>query len=307
MPASLQMLEQAAYKIAGLKADGGTEMFPALAAALTESWDASFDRQIVFLTDGAVTNEEQMFKLVQDHLGDARLFTVGLGYAPNSWFMRKAAEFGRGIHIQIDNIQLAGAKLQDLFADMAKPAMRNINLNAGAGADTYPRQVPDLFGQRPVIFVSKLSGDETAVTLGGQTADDKFTELSVSRQSSETAAGIAKLWAHSKVEALMDAEVRGMDGAIVREGILDVALTHQIMSPYTSFVAVDKTPVRVREDLLKKAKLQGELAQMASWTKVSTLNTASPMAQNALLGLIGLFLAGFLFVVTRNRKGGAAS
>lgn len=320
MPATLAARKHAAAQIAALRADRGTEMYPALAAAIAQKWDPAFNRQIVFLTDGAVTNEGEMFKLVQDHLGDARLFTVGLGFAPNSWFMRKAAEFGRGIHIQIDNIQLAGIKLEKLFTDMAKPALRNVKLDAGDGADTYPRQMPDLFGQRPVIFVSKLpSGSDAPITLSAQTADDKFTELAVSRQSAMPTSGIGKLWAHQKVEGLMDAKVRGMDADMVREGILDVALTHQIMSPYTSFVAVDKTPIRVRDDLLKKAKLQGAAGKsapsvkasvqedlaLASWTQVPTLNTASPMEQNALFGGLALLLAGFMFLYVR--KGGIAT
>ncbi len=320
VPATSAAREHAAEQIAALRADRGTEMYPALDAALGHQWDPALDRQIVFLTDGAVTNEEELFKLVTDKLGDARLFTVGLGYAPNSWFMRKAAEFGRGIHIQIDNIQLAGAKLEKLFTDMAKPALRNVDLNAGVGADTYPRLVPDLFGQRPVIFVSKLpAGSDAPVTLKAQLADDKFTELEISRQSAAQTSGIGKLWAHQKVEGLLDAKVRGMDADIVREGVLDVALAHQIMSPYTSFVAVDKTPIRVREDLLKKAKLQGAASKsapgakagaqedlaLASWTQVPTLSTASPMELNALFGLLALLLAGFIFIIYR--KGGATS
>ena len=243
-----------------------------------------------------------MFKLVSDHLGDARLFTVGLGYAPNSWFMRKSAEFGRGINIQIDNIQLAREKLGALFGDMAAPTLRNITLSAGPGADIYPRRMPDLFGARPVIFVAKTPDAAAPITLTAQQADDKFTTLAVDRQSAGSAAGIGKLWARQKVEGLMDAELRGMDSEMVRQGIIDVALTHQIMSPYTSFVAVDKTPARVCEDFLKKAKLRAAPAKLASWSKVNTLATATPMAQSALFGLIALLLAGFIFFFYRKGR-----
>ncbi len=57
--------------------------------------------QIVFITDGAVGNEAQLFELIKSQLGNARLFTVGIGSAPNSWFMRKAAELGGGVHVYL--------------------------------------------------------------------------------------------------------------------------------------------------------------------------------------------------------------
>ena len=52
--------------------------------------------------------------------------------------------------------------------------------------------------------------------------------------------GIATLWARDKVAALLDQKVTGRDPKLVREDVLKVALTHKIMSPYTSFVAVEK-------------------------------------------------------------------
>ena len=95
----------------------------------------------------------------------------------------------------------------------------------------------------------------------------------------------------------MDAKVRGMDAEIVREGVLDVALTHQIMSPYTSFVAVDKTPARVQEDFLKKARLSAAAPKMmASAIQVPTLATASPMKQYAIMGILALMLAIFMHI-----------
>ncbi len=41
-------------------------------------------RQVVFLTDGAVGNEDELFQLIRERLGDRRLFTVGIGSAPNA-------------------------------------------------------------------------------------------------------------------------------------------------------------------------------------------------------------------------------
>jgi Ca-activated chloride channel family protein len=82
-----------------LEANGGTEMRPALRLALDSARSESYLRQIVFITDGSVGNEEELYTMIESRLGSARLFTVGIGSAPNSWFMRKAAELGRGTFV----------------------------------------------------------------------------------------------------------------------------------------------------------------------------------------------------------------
>ena len=89
-------ISQATRFVASLEADGGTEMMPALRSALSEPVEDGFVRQVVFLTDGAVSNEDELFAVIHADLGRARLFTIGIGSAPNSYFMRKAAQFGRG-------------------------------------------------------------------------------------------------------------------------------------------------------------------------------------------------------------------
>ena len=61
-------LAQAMSFVRALEAGGGTDMLPPLALALTDRGAAGSDflRQVVFLTDGAIGNEAQMF---ENHLG----------------------------------------------------------------------------------------------------------------------------------------------------------------------------------------------------------------------------------------------
>ena len=50
---------------------------------------------LVFLTDGAIGNEQQLFDTITAGLGRSRVFMVGIGSAPNSHLMSRAAELGR--------------------------------------------------------------------------------------------------------------------------------------------------------------------------------------------------------------------
>src|SRR3989454_615279 len=95
-PATSPNLNAADRYAPRLRADGGTEMLPALLQALDGHEHPGRLRQVIFLTDGAVGNEARLLSTIHERLGDSRLFTIGIGSAPNGHFMRDAARLGRG-------------------------------------------------------------------------------------------------------------------------------------------------------------------------------------------------------------------
>ena len=119
--ANPQNLAKAESFVASLQASGGTEMRAALELALYLPPEESHLRQIIFITDGAVGNESELFKLIENKLGTGRLFTVGIGSAPNSWFMRKSAEVGRGTFTTISALHEVGEKMDRLFSKIEHP------------------------------------------------------------------------------------------------------------------------------------------------------------------------------------------
>ena len=83
-------------------------------------------RQVIFLTDGAVGNENALFALIRERLDDRRLFTVGIGSAPNSHFMTKAAQFGRGTFTFIGDTSEVQEKMAALFRKLESPVLTDI-------------------------------------------------------------------------------------------------------------------------------------------------------------------------------------
>lgn len=79
-------ISQAINFIDGLVADGGTEMYRPLSHALmmpsSKQQDINAVRQIIFITDGAVSNEFELMQLITDAQQNFRLYTVGIGAAP---------------------------------------------------------------------------------------------------------------------------------------------------------------------------------------------------------------------------------
>ncbi|MGY8794099.1 MAG: marine proteobacterial sortase target protein, partial [Woeseiales bacterium] len=114
--------------VSALTANGGTEMRSAIERAMAVPPNEEHLRQIIFITDGSVGNEDALFSLIEQQLGNARLFTVGIGSAPNSWFMRKAAEAGRGAFTFISALHEVSEKMQRLFRKIERPQITDITI-----------------------------------------------------------------------------------------------------------------------------------------------------------------------------------
>src|SRR5258708_26914523 len=107
VPGDAEDIRRATAFVDALRADGGTEMVPAMRAALTDpgNGDANYVRQVVFLTDGAIGNEQQLFDTITAMRGRSRVFMVGIGSAPNTFLMTRAAELGRGTFTHIGSVE----------------------------------------------------------------------------------------------------------------------------------------------------------------------------------------------------------
>jgi Ca-activated chloride channel family protein len=123
VPADAAHLAQARAFVAGLEAQGGTEMLPALKAALADRrpGDTRFLRQVVFLTDGQIGDEAELLEAMGAGRGRSRVFMVGIGSAPNSYLMSRAAEIGRGAFTHIGSPEEVEADMRALFEKLERP------------------------------------------------------------------------------------------------------------------------------------------------------------------------------------------
>ncbi len=230
--------------IEALRADGGTEMQSALEAALPVEQGEGSLRQVVFITDGAVSNEANLFRTIRARLGQSRLFTVGIGSAPNAHFMRKAAEFGRGTYTFIGTASEVANKMGELFAKLESPVLQDLRVSWDARAvETWPKRLPDLYAGEPILIAARMSKKAGAVVLSGRRGDEDIV-LDVPVQGGALHPGIARLWARRKVEALMSSLHDGADRAEVKHAVTGLGLRHHLVTRWTSLVAVDNTPTR---------------------------------------------------------------
>ncbi|WP_227815961.1 marine proteobacterial sortase target protein [Nitrogeniibacter aestuarii] len=280
--------------VRALRARGGTEMAAALDLALKGERGSDRVRQVVFLTDGAVGNEQHLFGLIKAGLGDSRLFTVGIGSAPNSHFMRKAAQAGRGTFTYIGKIDEVQAQMNALFAKLESPVVKGITAHwpYGANADATPDPLPDLYLGEPVIVAAAIDhGARGELRLTGDSGDIQWTS-SLALADANPGEGIGVLWARRKIDQWMDTLSEGATEDEVRPHVLALALEHQLVSRFTSFVAVDKTPARSAEAALKSGAVPGHFP--AGWSPRGVYGElprgATDARWHALMGLLALAL-----------------
>jgi Ca-activated chloride channel family protein len=340
-PATPDALRRAEAYVLSLQAEGGTEMRPALARALDEPPLPGRLRQVVFLTDGAVSNEQELFTLIAERLGEDRLFTIGIGSAPNSYFMRKAAELGRGSFTYIGDLREVSERMTALFNKLERPALTDVALrfpeSVGDGVELYPVRVPDLYAGEPVVFALRLGGlaldglkGELVIT-GRRGA--RLWERRLPLGHGTVAPGVASLWARAKFAEITDGLTRGEDPVRIRKAALDVALPHRLVTRFTSLVAVDDQVSRPRDADLESAEVArnlpkgmdyehvfgklGETMQLRSLPAplmqkaaagsraIALPQTATPASWLALSGLVFLLLAAALLIATgRLRRAG---
>lgn len=299
-PATAANRDNAVRWVRRLQAQGGTEMALALNLALNGRENPGRVRQVIFLTDGAVGNEDNLFKLIKDKLGDSRLFTVGIGSAPNSHFMGKAAQTGRGTFTYIGKIEEVKEKMGSLFAKLESPVLKGIDIAWPGSVEAWPKRVPDLYLGEPIVVSALLDKAEGEIRLSGLRGDAPWkTTLPVA--TAREGRGMGVLWAREKIQSHIDSLRDGVREEEVRDAVVEIALAHHLVSKYTSLVAVDKTPVRPKEDELQSGAIPTNLPEGWEYGKVfgELPQGATDSLWNLLAGLLTLLLAIGLYLTAR--------
>ena len=281
--ASAENLARAKAFVGALQARGGTVMVPPMRAALTDVRnDAGFVRQVIFITDGMIGNEQQLFDTISSMRGRSRLFMVGIGSAPNSFLMTRAAELGRGTFTHIGSIHQVDERMRSLFEKLESPAVTGLTVTfSDAKADLTPQAIPDVYRGEPLVLASKLDRLAGTLEIKGLVGDRPWI-VTLPLAGAAEGKGLSKLWARRKVA---DAEVartmRQIAPDEANKRILALGLDHQLVTRLTSLVAIDQTPSRPAGETLKLAELPLNLPAGMEFEKVFGSRPGAPRQDRA--------------------------
>lgn len=240
--------------IAGIQARGGTEIVAALAEALAQPRDPKRLRVVVFLTDGAVGNENLVLRELTARLGEARVFAFGVGSAVNRFLLDKLAEVGRGVTEYILPGEPIEPGVERFQRRAALPLLRDLHIEWGGAdvSDVLPAPLPDLYAGQPLILMARFNAphDQRALlTIKARAPRGGFAETLVLDLPAATPdrggvwAALPRLWARARIAVLEDtARLEPRHAPALEQEILALALEHGLLSSQTAFVAVEAPP-----------------------------------------------------------------
>ncbi|WAQ96449.1 VMA5A-like protein [Mya arenaria] len=254
---------------------GGTEIFKPLEYVLKEKVQQQ-PRNVFLLTDGDVGNSEQVIGLIRKHSGNTRVFALGVGSGVSTSLVNGVVRAGNGLAEFIADDERIQPKVVSLLKCAMQPAVTNIELTWDLPPGVTPVSIPTdcpvmlTVGQR-LTFFAMLQGVDldtiyatSKLTLKGQqnnnpvTFDLLFT-LSEDDNSS-VSAPVHRLATKTQIKLLQDEEAalcnddyynpKDIDKVEeIRKKVVGVSRHGNIVSKFTSFVAVDSEGEKVKGEL----------------------------------------------------------
>jgi len=244
LPAVPANISRAVSFIDNQQGGGGTELLPALKRALALPEAEGYSRTIVIATDGYVTVEEEAFDLIRSNLGNANMFAFGIGSSVNRHIIEGMANVGMGEPFVITKPEEAAAKADAFRKLIQTPVLTDIKVDFGkfSAYEIEPESIPDVLAERPVIVFGKWRGDaQGKITLRGISGNKEWKRVISTGEvkTSEDNAALRYLWARHRIKLLSDYNMLRHDDERVTE-VTNLGLTYNLLTAYTSFVAVDK-------------------------------------------------------------------
>ena len=282
---------------------GGTELMGGLQSAYgIPPVGKGVSRTVVVVTDGYVGIEAQAFRFIRERLDQANLFAFGIGSSVNRALIEGMARAGLGEPFVVLGPHKAAEQAEKLRQMIDRPLLTNIEVRFGdAGAyEVAPEKIPDLLTERPLLIYGKYRGDKpTRIEITGRTGRGAFkhtVDLRPADARKENAA-LRSLWARKWVEILED-EFHMGGGKPVEDAITDLGLFYNLLTPFTSFVAIDSEVVNrtgksgtIRQPLpmpegvsnYAVAEVQAMVPASAAMPSPAAKRMAAPMASPAMV------------------------
>ncbi|WAQ96448.1 VWA5A-like protein [Mya arenaria] len=277
---SEETLDEALQVQAKMGADmGGTEIYKPLEYVLKEKVQQQ-PRNVFLLTDGNVRNSQPVILLIRKHSGDTRVFALGVGSGVSTFLVNGVVRAGNGLAEFIADDERIQPKVVSLLKCAMQPPLTNIELTWDLPPGVTPVSIPTdcpvmlTVGQR-LTFFAMLQGVDldtiyatSKLTLKGQQSNNPVTfdlmfTLSEDDNSS-VSAPVHRLATKTQIKLLQDEEAalcNQMNGDYynpkinidkveeIRKKIVGVSRHGNIVSKFTSFVAVDTEGEKVKGEL----------------------------------------------------------
>jgi Ca-activated chloride channel family protein len=254
--------------VENLRPGGSTNIDGALRAALEMLRDDQRPSYVLFLTDGLPTAGETKETAIAEHVREAnkvraRIFSFGVGFDVNARLLDRLSAGNSGASEYVKPDEDIEAKVARFFAKLTSPVLANLRIDFG-GTDvnrTYPRDVPDLFEGGQLLLVGRYrDSGKTTVRIRGKVGDERQS-FEFPAELAEPGRGasydfVEKLWAIRRVGFILDQiDLHGSSTELTSE-LVELSKKYGILTPYTSFLADERTDLHAGVQLRREAEAQ---------------------------------------------------
>ncbi len=242
---------------------GSTDINRALLEAATVA-DVERPTYLIFLTDGlptegVVDNQKILDNFTHNAPANIRLFSFGVGYDVDTYLLDSLAKNHHGTSTYVTPGESLDEILSTFYAKISTPVLTDLELDFGklVTYDRYPHTFPDLFVGSQIVAVGRYrEGGTTDITLTGQVNEDSqkfefsdqvFTTSRNPQSESETPHFLPRLWATRKIGYLLNQiRLNGPEQELIDQ-IVRLSIRYGIVTPYTSYLVTEPTPLGAAE------------------------------------------------------------
>ena len=204
--------------------------------------DEKSARNVVIITDGFVTVEKNVFEFIEKNLNKANVFTFGIGNGINRYLIDGMARVSNSLSFNATNKVEAYKVAKEFKNYISKPQLTQLKIEADGFEiyDVEPKTIPDVFADRPILIYGKYKGKVNGnFHIKGYQGSSNFNQtlkISNGKLSNQNKA-LQYLWARKKIERLID--YKKNFGQDIKQQVIELGLQYNLLSEFTSFVAVD--------------------------------------------------------------------
>ncbi|CAF3924382.1 unnamed protein product, partial [Rotaria sp. Silwood1] len=270
-----QNAQKAEKLINNLQADlGGTELLRPLQWLEQYSPEEGRARQIFLLTDGEISNVNEVLDLCRSMATSTRIFSFGLGYSPSRSLVKGLARATNGCFVFIPPKTSVDVYVGEQLQKALQLSITNVQVewNLGSNIMSAPTKIPPIYANDRLIVYAltndpmilfnhdsnvKLHTDKNPI---GEAKIDCIPNVSTDGTIARLAAKALILeLQHSKLSSSMKQNNSGSlqsrfqeynpsltpattidEKEIIKKSIIELSLKYQILSPYTAFIGVEK-------------------------------------------------------------------
>ncbi|AGC42103.1 von Willebrand factor type A domain-containing protein [Myxococcus stipitatus DSM 14675] len=240
VPFTQRTLEDADRWVDALQANGGTELLKPLTFAARTAPDGV----LVLLTDGQVGNEEQILRAVLAERKTARVYSFGIGTNVSDALLRDLARQTRGDVEFIHPGERIDEKVVAQFSRALAPRVTELQVyfDGIEGVELAPAELPVMVDGIPWTLMGRYPRPGFGkVTLRGRSGVEPFAlSVNVHFPHESDRPAVEKLWAAERIKGWLDASLTGRRADAMKKRIVELAVSHQLVTRYTSFVVVEQ-------------------------------------------------------------------